>query len=193
MARRPRPDPPGEALPGPLGAPLARPAGEGQPGLPPGAPEDATDAFGRPDPPGVRARKKAAAGRSAFSPSHLQEAAAQLDAFIAAERWGAARPIHFVVLYARMHERVYRVPPVWTAEDRRRAGFLASAALSKEFGGDGAAMAEFMRWVWRRELRKVKWCRDNDHERTKTISWRYQWGGVFLTEYRAWEKEYGSR
>lgn len=189
MARRPRPDPPGEGLSGPPSAPLARPEGEGQPGVPP----EETDAFGRPDPPGVRARKRAAAGRSAFSPSKLQEAAAQLDGFIAAESWGGAKPVHFVVLYARMHERVYRVPPVWTTEDRRRACFLASAALSKEFGGSGEAMAEFMRWVWRRELRKVKWCRDNDHERTKTISWRFQWGGIFLTEYRAWEKEYGSR
>lgn len=124
------------------------------------------------------------ASASPFTEYALRKAAEALDAIIEKDAWGSAKPIHFLVLYARMHLRVYRVEPVWTGEDRRKAAMMIGWTIKQYFRKDPSSFAEYLRWVWRREMQNEKWRRENNRTNGRTMGWRLMCSGGVVTEYR---------
>lgn len=100
--------------------------------------------------------------------------------------WAAARPRHFVALYAQLHESVYKVPALELRTERVRmsAASLAARALRDHFGGNPSAMAEFVRWVWTREVRDERRRASGQKDGEFRVSWRYQWSARLVTDYR---------
>jgi hypothetical protein len=98
--------------------------------------------------------------------------------------WGEAGPRAMVALFVELHERVYGVPcSDLTPTARQLASFAASAMLRREFNGDALAMAMFIRWTWMREKERENWRRANGRD-GGAISWRLQFNGRLLTDYR---------
>lgn len=92
-----------------------------------------------------------------------------------------ARPVHFVAIYVRQHERVYGVAPAraeLSPEQRLTACRLVSTLIRSEFGDDLNAFADFMRWVWMREQKR--WTPER-----RRIAWGTMFRASFLlTDYR---------
>jgi hypothetical protein len=109
----------------------------------------------------------------------------RVKAMIAASDFAGARGIDFVALYAHCYVRVYgSEPAALTAEARKRASFMASAMLKKQFRGEVGEMEEFVRWCWQRERELEKWRAENGRESGKVIDWYAQFNGRLLDEYR---------
>lgn len=114
----------------------------------------------------------------------MRKAADEAEFCMRTGEWAAARPLHFVALYAHLHERVYGAAPLELGPtERLHAAGMAAQMLKKHFGHQAAEMAEFMRWVWTREQGREKWRRDNDRPGGR-IGWRFQFNGSLLTDYR---------
>jgi len=147
----------------------------------------ALDAFVR----GARETRKRPANGSAKG--MIDRARGELDG-LAEGGWERALPRHLVALYARLHEEVYGVAP---ADVEQRRAFLAACSaagklLREEFGGEGRAAIEFMRWAWRRERAGVR----RRHARGESSDWRVTWQQQFvsrrlLTDYRVWLRREG--
>lgn len=98
--------------------------------------------------------------------------------------WGDACSRTMVALFAILHERVYGVACADLSPSTRLvASFSAGRMLDREFSGDVAAMAMFLRWTWMREKEREVWRRSNGRE-GGTVSWRLQFNGRLLTDYR---------
>jgi hypothetical protein len=95
--------------------------------------------------------------------------------------WDGAQPRHFVALYDYLHSKVYGVA---CAELTPNVRFLVSkkaeGMLAREFGGDCAAMAEFLRWTWQRE----DWRERNLPVGRGRIGPWLQFNGAVLTDWR---------
>lgn len=110
----------------------------------------------------------AGAGRRArptsrsFGDAASRRSLAEVTAFRNGGDWSSATPRHFVALHEDLHEEVYGVPTDMGSRERKLACFAASKCLRDDFGGDPAAMAEYVRWVWLdRELGRERWRREN--------------------------------
>lgn len=98
--------------------------------------------------------------------------------------WAEAGPRTMVALFAVLHERVYGVACAdLTSSTRLVASFAAARMLEREFAGDAQAMAMFLRWTWMREKEREAWRRANNRD-GGAISWRLQFNGRLLTDYR---------
>lgn len=115
-----------------------------------------------------------------------QKARAELEAFVAANDYSAMRPIHFVALWMRCHEKVYGVVPAeMDAQAWRGASSAAEKLLRVEFGGKVLALVEFMRWVWKREQWRERRAQFDGEPRVSRIGWRLQFvQRHLLTDYR---------
>ncbi len=128
---------------------------------------------------------KPARGKSkGMSVDTMARAANEMNRMVAEQDWSGAQGKHFVALYAFLHLRVYGVESAdLGSSERVYASGAATRMLEREFGGDGAQMAEFMRWCWQREKKTEAWRRAN-HRSGRRVSWRLQFGGVLLTDWR---------
>jgi predicted P-loop ATPase len=101
--------------------------------------------------------------------------------------WEDASPLEFVELYETMHRKVYDgVAPVWRKQERKQAAQAAGEMLDRDFGGDPAKFADFIRWVWIREERRIAWSKT---EGIAPGSFRIHWRAQFtdarlLNDYR---------
>lgn len=125
-------------------------------------------------------------GQRKMGKRSVERAIVELAALRASGEWREARPAHFVALYAWCHEQVYGVAP---AELDGAAWLNAASAAARmmraEFDGDGEALAEFMRWVWRREQAREKRRRAQQRDDVWRVSWRAMFTQRFLlTDYR---------
>jgi len=111
---------------------------------------------------------------------------AELEIFLAADRYETMKPIHLVALWARCHERVYGVVPSELAGDAWLAAASAAGKLVRvEFGGDMGNAVEFLRWTWRREQGREIVARKRKDDRVSRIGWRLQFAQRYLlTDYR---------
>lgn len=101
----------------------------------------------------------------------------EVDAMRAQNDFSQAEPRHFVALYWRLHEHVYRVEPL-ELEDARAWGNACVAVaqlLSGMFRGDRGDLARFMAWAWGREVRRPS---------QRRMGWRLQFSATFVTDYR---------
>ena len=135
-----------------------------------------------------KARKKAARKKSQGVRKDSWDKAREEVAFRASEGdWEDAKPLAFVALYALLHERIYGVEASdLLPQSRLRISGMASRMLKNEFGGDGGAMATFIRWTWRREQAKRK-----NGKRHFRIGPALQFNGGLLVEWRMASKEQG--
>ncbi len=98
--------------------------------------------------------------------------------------WGDAPALVFVALYSNLHEGIYGCSPAELGPtERLRAAGMARRMLDQEFDFDPAAMAEFMRWAWKREHSREQWRRETGNAGAR-IGWVIQFGGRLLTDYR---------
>lgn len=109
----------------------------------------------------------------------------ELDGFIKAKDWEDALPRHFVELYCKMHLLVYGVEAL---ELRPAKMALACASLAKRcmvtnFDNDPNQLADFMRWVWRKQEAEEKKRAVAESASDFRISWRYQWAPGLVTQY----------
>ena len=119
----------------------------------------------------------------AFSESRMKAAAARLDDVIRSQSWKDAKPIEFLALFMRMHEKVYGSPFVSTSLERRRATLMFATCIRTYFRDDRARFADFMRWTWRREMRTEKWRRENGQP-GRVIGVRLQVSSMLFNEWR---------
>lgn len=116
-------------------------------------------------------------------------AQADVGRMIAVDDWSEATPKHFVELYVHLHRQIYGVDvlELGQAKVRASAASMAKRTLVDHFGGDGDALAAFMRWVWQRqaveEAQRRAGARDGDFR----VTWRYQWSPRLVTDYRRHE------
>jgi hypothetical protein len=103
---------------------------------------------------------------------------------LASGQWAGAKPATWVAAYALLHGKVYGVVPAeLTPKPRMHAAGAAGRMLLREFDGDAAEMAEFVRWTWMRErAREAK--RQGHGGCSYRLSWQLQFGGAVLTDYR---------
>jgi len=94
--------------------------------------------------------------------------------------WSKAKPVHFVALYAWLHEQIYGTAPadLFMGNTTKLSIFACAKLLKDEFAGDKDELVEFMKWCWVREQKKKN--RDD---------WRITWYRQFvartlLTDYR---------
>lgn len=93
--------------------------------------------------------------------------------------WDDADGGLLVGLYAVMHEEAYKVPALELAGDWAPASSTASRFLRDECEGVGEKAVAFVRWVWAREIRRVRGDSPSDFR----ISWRYQFSKKLWTDY----------
>lgn len=128
----------------------------------------------------ARAPKRRKGLRSAGR-SEVDISLEEVDAMRESKDWSAARPRHFVALYFRLHQHVYKVDPVelrgkvWTA-----ACLMASRLLEREFSGDLERMVSFIAWAWSRE-RKAHAKSNGDRRR---LGWKLAFSPMLVTDYR---------
>lgn len=102
----------------------------------------------------------------------------------APDNWARAEGRHFVCLFDHCHVQVYGAPSeVRDGRQFSAAASSASAFLRAQFGGDAQTMAEFVRWVWQREIGREKWRRENGREGGR-IGWRLQFSAGMVTDWR---------
>lgn len=139
---------------------------------------------------GKRADKPKPRKKSTIPDSAWQKALNEAREMRESGDWSAAHARHFVALYTQLHVRVYGVPAFEldgspsASKARLHATGAALRVLEREFNGDTAMMAEFMRWVWNREIGREKWRREQAHSGGR-ISWNFQFdGGKLVTDWR---------
>jgi hypothetical protein len=122
-------------------------------------------------------------GRGMSSES-MARASREMSRMVASGDWTGAVGKHFVALLAFLHLRIYGIECADLGPtERMHASGAATRMLEREFGGDANAMAEFVRWCWQREQRTEKWRRENRRS-GRRLSWRLQFGGQLLTDFR---------
>lgn len=120
-----------------------------------------------------------------FSKSSMGKAREQARAMAQSGEWSDATSSHFVALYEYFHTVVYEVAPAELSVAREWANAAAAAArlLHAQFADDPAAMASFMRWVWRKEQETETWRRANKRS-GRSIGWRLQFSEMLVTQWR---------
>jgi hypothetical protein len=121
----------------------------------------------------------------------IEEALRMMDS----GEWAEARGRHFVAVYAIMFRKVYGIT-VGSELSTKRSWELASSRatrlLTSEFADDPADLAEYMRWLWARELGREKWRRQNRQD-GGMLSLELCFSGRLVTEWRLNEARHGSR
>lgn len=128
-----------------------------------------------------RATRRRAPWVAEFNVVKLQ---AELEAMIKANEFAAAKPLHFVLLYKKMHLECYGVEAIDCGrEDMLPAAQKAGSILERHFDGSGEAMADFVAWTWVREKKREEWRRSNGRSGQR-IGWRLQFNASLLTDYK---------
>lgn len=113
------------------------------------------------------------------------EAMEQAGDFMRTGDWSEAVAKHFVALYDLMHTRVYGVVCVELGpRERFGVSMKAKTMLEKQFDGNAAAMAEFLRWTWQREEWREKRRREDCTGGSQRLGPWLQFNGAVLTDYR---------
>lgn len=127
--------------------------------------------------PGKRRRAASRADRARA----MDSARARVDR----DAWGGVTDSEVVALFALIHEDVYGV-----AEAELESGKVWSQATlavwrfrTEQFGGDGAAVVDYLRWLGAREKGREAWRRDNGKSGAR-VSWRAAFSRALLTDYR---------
>lgn len=114
----------------------------------------------------------------------IERAREQMHAMAESADWEQAGGAHLVALYEWLHEQVYGVA---TAELDARTWALAAQAAARmadqQFEGDYGRAVVFMRWVWKREIEREKWRRENGKSGSR-IGWKLAFHGSLVTDYK---------
>lgn len=97
--------------------------------------------------------------------------------------WRDATPIHFLALHCFQHHLVLGVQPIVSKPDL----FIISHHFKKNFNADPYELADYMRWVWRGEVARVRALRANDMDYARTsFSVRRFFHGDLINSYRVY-------
>jgi len=114
-------------------------------------------------------------------------AVSEVNVMMVSGEWENASAVHFVALYAILHQRVYGVDvaELNVARERTIAKFAAYRMLTNEFSGNVDSMVTFIKWCWLREQKSVTWRRNNpERDNGFRIGWKYQFNGKLLSDWR---------
>jgi hypothetical protein len=125
-------------------------------------------------------------GKGSVSPARRRQYLDEAKERAAGKGWQGAKPGALLGLYCHLHHIVYGV---WPSEldaggAWHQAMLQVGAFVKREFGGDGAACAEFVAWAWRREEQRDKYRQARGEERRRMM-WRWLFGRSMLTDYAA--------
>lgn len=100
--------------------------------------------------------------------------------------WDKCAVRHLVALYDIMHEKCYGVEDASLGPAERYNATMMAANLTRhEFDGKFVEVIEFMRWVWKRELSKEKWLRENNKPLSRRVTYYDMFGKkLLLTDYK---------
>ena len=115
----------------------------------------------------------------------LARAREELEEILSASEWHRAQPRHFVALYVKLHEHVYKVPPYELESDAFFGATSAAARMMRDdFASSPERMMHYVRWTWQRE-RQVEKRRQADGQDGRRIGWQLQFvTRHLLTDYR---------
>ena len=117
----------------------------------------------------------------------------EVEEAIVADDFSLFAARHWVALYHLMHVRVYGVAPAeLVSKTRTIAAARAARMLDKEFAGDKAKFAAYLRWVWNRELSRVEY-RKREGKELVRVGWGLCFNGLLLTDYRVAMVQKGGR
>jgi len=133
---------------------------------------------------GAATSTKCAAKSKTISNSRMEVAAREVGVMLKTGDWQNARSIHFVALYVWLHKHTYGTEPLeLTPACRLHCAGLVVRILEQHFRDDPGALADFVRWVWAREIGRKR--ANPDKPTTWRIGWRQQFSaGYLLTDYR---------
>ena len=105
--------------------------------------------------------------------------------------WGDATGMHMVALYGFMHQEVYGFEPLELDKKAWASGAKhALRCCEKFFGADYGALAEFMRWCWKREIERETWRKANQRDGAR-LTWRWQFAAQLVSDYRVHAQRIG--
>ncbi len=125
-------------------------------------------------------------------PRSRRTVAEEVAEMVRTQKWDQMRAAHFVELYALGHRQVYGVEAAEllgtgkaSSNARKGAASAAERMLRQEFGGSALMMVRFFNWVWKREVQREQWAKENSRERGR-LGWQVMIAGrAILTDYRA--------
>lgn len=145
--------------------------------------EEAAGAIRDPETGELSARSKPKPRSKTLSPAAFAKAVAETQRMMESCDWALCGARHIVALYEIMHERVYKVPVEASSAERRRFQLLVGAFVKRVFDGDYAAMVDYFRWVWSREIGQERWRREHGKE-GRVLGLPLLLTGGFVTQYR---------
>lgn len=119
--------------------------------------------------------------RTASPQRTLDKALVEMELYKSTGDWSTAKPMHYVALYAWLHESIYETAPVDLFEGKSllAASSAARKMLDVDFGNEGKRFVEFIAWCWRRERVAMK------KGSGRRLSWRLQFASRhLLVDYR---------
>ncbi len=123
-------------------------------------------------------------GGGGISDADLRDPRGELEVMISNDDFAAARPIHLVVLYLKLHERVYGVDAIDCGPGERVAAVArAKSMVGESFDNSVPAAVEFLRWTWTRENEREKFRRGRGSGGQR-IAWRLQFSNTLIVDYR---------
>jgi hypothetical protein len=115
----------------------------------------------------------------------FDRALADVDEMIKTGEWEGAGARHLVALYDRLHLKCYGIEATdLGSAERYNAAMMAANLVKREFGGEVAEAAEFMRHIWEREISAEKWRRENNRINARRIGFRLMFSGGMVADYR---------
>ena len=125
-------------------------------------------------------------------PPQVRDYLVDVITMMKSNNWSSAKPMHMVALYCWCHEQVYGVECAEltgsgkaTTAARRGAAGAAARMLQGEFNGIPDAMARYINWVFKREVGREKWAKENGRDRGR-MTWMVLFAGrAVLTDWRA--------
>jgi hypothetical protein len=108
-----------------------------------------------PEKPNGKKRRR----NGSVSRSMLEQRIEQFTRMVERDDFEGALPSDLVAAYAWCHRGAYGVLPLELVERGawERAVLSASSMLKQEFSGDVAAMLDYVRWTWGREIARQEW------------------------------------
>lgn len=130
-----------------------------------------------------RPERRPRGARKTIAASSFRKTVGETEEMISSGDWDGFAARHVLALYDLMHAKCYGVAPEMTSEERHRMVLLAGAFAKRHFDRDFAAVVEYFRWLWDREISRTKWKVENGRE-VRRLSFVWSISMALLTDYR---------
>lgn len=120
------------------------------------------------------------------------QVAAEVEQMRRTREWSRATARHFVELYCWCHLHVYGLEPAElrgtgkSSVNARKGAISAAKKLMADEFERPSQMAAYIDWVFKREIEREKWRKENNRTDAGRLSWQTLFAGrAVVTDYRA--------